>query len=118
MLINLTQHDIVLRAADGSDTTIKPSGAVARVASTPGAINGHYAGVPVYDAPTWGAVEGLPDPVGGTGYIVSGLVASRCADRVDVYSPGTGPADGAVRNDAGQIVAVTRLISAAAGGAK
>lgn len=117
MLINLTQHDIVLRAADGNDTTIKPSGSVARVASTPGAITGHYAGVPVYDAPTWGAVEGLPDPVGGIGYIVSGLVASRCPDRIDVYSPGTGPNDGAIRNTAGQPIAVTRLISAA-GGAK
>jgi hypothetical protein len=114
-LVNLTPHPLVLRSEDGREVVIPPSGVVARVASSPGSRRDVAAApvpVPVYDAPTWGAVEGLPEPDGASLFVVSALVAGRCAGRSDVVSPGTGPADGAVRNEAGHIVAVTRLVGA------
>jgi hypothetical protein len=111
-LVNLTPHAIVLRGPDG-DITVPPSGAVARVASTPGPAR-VQAGVPVpiADPPRWGAVEGLPEPSSGVLYVVGTMVAARAGDRGDVVSPGTGPADGAVRDADGRIVAVTRLVRA------
>jgi hypothetical protein len=112
ILINLTPHAICLRSADGADTVIPPSGTVARVSSTPGALEA-VAGipVPVAGAQTFGGVEGLPEPTPGTMFIVSALVLSALrGSRPDVVGPGTGPNDGAVRNDRGHIIAVTRLV--------
>lgn len=112
--VNLTPHAITLQSPDGSRTVVPPSGTVARVVSTPGTRLDCAAydavPVPLYDRPTWGAVEGLPPESDDTLYIVSALVAQRCGGRADVFAPGTGPADGAVRNAAGQIEAVTRLV--------
>lgn len=110
-LINLTPHAIVIRTPDG-DTTIAPSGTIARVSATPGAVH-DVAGFPcpVADPPVVGAVTGIPDAQDGVAYIVSGMVLSA-TDRADVFGPGTGPADGAVRNEDGHIIAVTRLIAA------
>lgn len=51
-------------------------------------------------------------PVDRPVYIVSALFAGRVNDRPDVMYPGTGPNDGCVRDDKGQVVAVTRLIRA------
>lgn len=115
-IINLTPHAVVIRAPSGASLTI-PSSGVARVGSTPGApLDGQVLmsdPQPVlYAAPTWGAVEGLPEPIPGTIYIVSAMVAARCVGRSDVFSPGTGPTDGAFRNESGQIEAVSRLIQA------
>lgn len=47
-------------------------------------------------------------------YLVSGMVLAHASvrGRVDVYAPGTGPNDGAIRNDKGQVEAVTRLLMA------
>lgn len=109
-LVNLTPHAIVLRDGNGTDHTIAPSGVVARVATIAGkpeAVDG--VPVPVAPAVRFGAVEGLPAPASGVAYIVSGIVGAACAGRSDVLVPGTGPADGAVRDDAGRIIAVTRL---------
>lgn len=108
---NLTPHAVTLRSAAG-DTVLPPDGLVVRVASTPGA-DADVPGlpVPVRGAPTWGAVEGLPAPQAGVVLIVSGLVLARISGRGDVVAPGTGPADGAVRDSDGRIVAVTRLIA-------
>lgn len=106
--VNLTPHAITVRTPDG-DKVFSPSGTVARVGSMPGALLDTIDGVPCYSAPVWGDVTGLPDPADGVAYIVSGLVASRVS-RPDVYSPATGPTDGAIRDDRGQIIAVTRLI--------
>lgn len=120
-LKNLTPHPIVLvgREITGpaewteTETTVPPSGTVARVGSIPGEVAERVAhGVPVMTAPTWGEVEGLPAPEPGVLLIVSGLVAGRCVGRADVVSPGTGPADEPIRNSDGQIFAVTRLIQA------
>lgn len=111
-ILNLTPHPIVLRTPEGEDITL-PSAGVARVATLPGNVE-HVPGlpVPVASAPAFGAIEGLPDPEPGTVFIVSGMVASRAFGRADVFSPGTGPADGAIRDAAGRIVAVTRLVRA------
>ena len=107
--LNLTPHALVLRAADGTDTTIAPSGTIARVGTTPGAQVGELNGIPLFGTIAFGEVEGLPAPAAETVYIVSGLVGGRVVGRTDVVVPGTGPNDGAVRNDKGHIIAVTRL---------
>jgi len=114
-VLNLTPHTITLRDSSGEDHTISSSG-VARVESTPGHVTdvlGDYGGTPVYSATEFGEVRHLPEPREGVVLIVSQLVASRVPGRRDVVYPGTGPHDGAVRDD-GRVVAVTRLISAAA----
>jgi len=111
IIINLTPHAIVLRSGDGFDTAIPASGTIARVTSTPGApaaVEGIP--VPVFGRDAYGEVTGLPAPAEGTFYIVSALVGSALAGtRDDVLVPGTGPQDGAVRDEKGLIVAVTRL---------
>lgn len=110
-IINLTPHAINLYDVNGNITTIEPSGSVARVDSTNGELIG-LAGIPcaTYEAPVWGDIEGLPPPTDDTIYIVSSLVASRIMDRDDVFSPGTGPKDEAIRDEKGRIIGVTRLI--------
>jgi hypothetical protein len=110
--VNLTPHALTLRATDGTDTIVPPSGAVARVGTVPGAAMGEAGGIALFSRTEFGAVEGLPEPEAGTIFIVSGLVAGRVFGRDDVFSPGTGPKDGAIRNEAGHIIAVTRLVQA------
>lgn len=110
-MVNLTPHPITLRASDGTDTII-PSSGVARVSSTPGVLE-TISGIPVPVAgpTTYGEVTGLPDPEPGVWYVVSAMVgAALHRTRRDVLCPGTGPQDGAVRDDSGRIVAVTRLV--------
>lgn len=111
-LVNCTPHALTLRTETGTDTVLPPSGTVARVTSTPGALETvPGVPVPVAGAQTFGAVVGLPEPTPGTLFVVSALVlAALKGSRPDVVGPGTGPNDGAVRNDKGQIVAVTRLV--------
>jgi hypothetical protein len=58
-------------------------------------------------------VEGLPPPERDTILIVSALLAVAVPGRTDVFYPGTGPGDGAVRDSQGRVQAVTRLIQAA-----
>lgn len=111
-LVNLTPHQIVLRAEDGTEMVLPPTGDVARVTSTPGPlVHAPQAGlpVPVYGGDRPGEIVGLPDPQRETLYIVSNVVADLVAERHDVVCPATGPQDGAIRNDQGQIIAVTRL---------
>ena len=110
-LVNLTPHALTLRA-DGTDHVLPPSGTVARVSSIPGALeNVSGVPVPVASATIFGDIEGLPAPVDGTLFIVSAMVLSALrGSRPDVVGPGTGPADNAVRDDKGRIVAVTRLV--------
>jgi len=107
-MINLTPHAITIRTPDGTDITIPPSGIVARVSTTDKVVGT----CPVTGAPivrrVFGDVTGLP--ADGTPCIVSALVLSAVPGRAGVYAPDTGPT--AIRNDAGQIVAVTRLVAA------
>lgn len=109
-IINLTPHPITLRDAEGVDHTFSSAG-VARVTSTPGARES-VAGVPVpvFGRDSFGEVIDLPDQADGVFYVVSGMVgAALSGSRSDVLVPGTGPKDGAIRNEAGHIVAVTCL---------
>lgn len=109
-IVNLTPHPLTLVSQSGTETVVLPEATPARVASTPGTGLDSPPEVALYSAPNWGAVEGLPTPVEGTIYVVSALVAGRVEGRPDVYSPGTGPKDGAVRDKQGRIIGVTRLI--------
>ena len=111
-LVNLTPHQIVLRAEDGCETELPAAGQVARVTSTPGPlIHSQQEGLPVqvYGADRPGDIVGLPEPQAETLFIVSNVVAGLVPERQDVVCPATGPQDGAIRDDQGQIVAVTRL---------
>lgn len=113
--VNLTPHPVTLFLANGEQQSIPASGQVARVSvksGQPREIEGIP--VPVLPAPEYGEVEGLPEPQPGRAYIVSGLVLARCIGRLDVFAPATGPQDGAVRDDAGRIVGVTKLCAAPA----
>src|SRR5690606_32558987 len=105
-LVNLTQHDIVVRREDGSELRVPPSGVVARVTVTAEPV-GTFAGVPVVRT-RYGEVEDLPAPRGGVQYIVSSLVRNAATGRTDLISPDTGP-ESAIRDDDGRIVAVRRF---------
>ena len=105
-MLNLTPHPITLQLPDGSRATYAPSGTVARVSATD-TDAGIVAGLPVIRR-TWGAVTGLPTD--GTPCMVSSLVLGALpAGTPNVYAPDTGPT--AIRNDAGHVVAVTRLVA-------
>jgi len=104
-MINLTPHVIVLRGADGSEHSFPPSGTVARVSTTDEVVD--Y--FPIYGVEVvttqYGEVTGLPDE--DVPCLVSAMVLERVKNRKHVYAPDTGST--AVRNDSGQVVAVTRL---------
>ena len=105
--VNLTPHDIVVQL-DAGTITIPASGIQARcsVFSVPaGTLKVDNIDIPV-NTVVYGNIVGLPDPHNDTIYITSSLVAQRAA-RPDVLAPDTGAS--AIRNDAGQIVAVTAL---------
>ena len=118
--INLTPHSLRLRInvantsaePDPTDIVVEPSGEIARVSMTPGSEEASVNGVSLYGATQFGEVQGLPAPQADTVYIVSALVGAQVSGRDDVVQPGTGPKDGTVRTDGGQIFAVTRLVRA------
>lgn len=112
MLVNLTPHAVSLRLPSGEILRLESQG-VARVATLP-AESSEVKGlpVPVLPSPAFGPVEGLPGPVEGTSFVVSGLVLAHCGGRRDVFAPATGPSDGAERNEKGHVTAVTRLVAA------
>lgn len=108
-VINLTPHPIVVRMQDGSDVVYPTSGIVARVSEKQmQASRDNLNGIPLVGKSVLDKVIDLPDRVDGTIYLVSGMVAQNVS-REDVYSPATGPNDGAIRNDKGHIIAVTKL---------
>lgn len=112
--VNLTPHAIVIALQSGR-VTVPPSGTVARVAQVQHeSVEVPGLPCPVVPSPTFGEVEGLPAPQPGVTHLVSALVLARCAGRSDCFAPATGPNDGVVRNDKGQVEAVTRLVAAPA----
>lgn len=113
-LVSLLPHPIVLALPSGERQTIAPSGAVARCAPPAAVLGDEGLPVPVARQGALGPVVGLPAPEDGVVFVVSGLVLGHpsLAGRRDVVAPGTGPADGAVR-EGGQVVAVTRLVGRA-----
>lgn len=114
-MINLTPHAIVIRLADNTDLTIAPEGVVARVSTS--SVEVEVEGVPVPVIRTqYGEVENLPtteEAKASGGILVSGLVLSRLGQEWTgvAFAPATGPNDGAVRNEKGHIVAVTKLVT-------
>ena len=87
--------------------TFQPSGIVPRVAVS-AAPCGDCDGLPLVTT-RFGTVEGLPDAEEGTWLVVSAIVLGALAGtRPDCVAPDTSPAS-AIRNDAGQIIAVRRL---------
>ena len=106
-MINLTPHEIVIRAPHG-DIVLPPSGIVARVATVEvGAGTFGAEAIPVVRR-TLGDVIGMPEA--GVPCIVSAMVAAAVPGRAGVFAPDTGST--AVRNASGQVLAVTRLVAA------
>jgi hypothetical protein len=110
MFTNLTPHALVFRNAAG-DRDLPPSGTGARVDTHVTPLR-TVLGMPLRSK-SLGQVTGLPDPDGVTVFVVSGMVLealrnSGCV-RTDVVAPATGPKDGAIRNEAGHVVAVTEI---------
>ena len=105
MLINLTPHAINLMA-DGETVTLKPSGIVARCATTRTQVDVLTVDgvqIPVNQI-GFGAVQGLPDPVNGVFFIVSSLVANAAKGRQDLLT-----VDDAVRDAGGNIIGCRAL---------
>lgn len=110
-ITNLTPHDVVVVADDGSEQTLTfpRSGVVAR------AVELRSKGHALADNMSVGTMvvryagfENLPDPQAGTGYVVSVLtaMAAQAAGRSvgDLYYPG-----GLVRDIAGQVIGCSAL---------
>lgn len=85
MLVNLTPHSVALIVADGTIRPILSTGqARCRAVAVP---DGDVDGIPAFRV-SYGDVTNLPDPVPGTYYIVSALVAQAVAPhRPDVLVP-------------------------------
>ena len=106
-MLNLTPHAITVRLPDGSDRTFPPSGVVARVVTYETSA-ANIDGMPTAYRRT-GKVEGLTLPVTEP-VLVSGMVLAELAGTDNVFAPDSGAT--AIRNAAGHIVAVTRLVRA------
>jgi hypothetical protein len=105
-LVNLTPHAINIANEDGEIVrVIPPSGTVARVTSK-AVPRPPIDGVPFVET-VLGKVEGLPNPDGGTYYIVSQFIISALPTWPNLVRPDTGPS--CLRDDNGQIVAVRAL---------
>jgi len=104
--INCTPHRIVLQTIS-KQINFEASGIIPRVET-------NYSEVEVIEDIPFvsvkkGKVVGLPDCKDNTVYIVSGLVFDTVSSfRIDVIAPDTG--ETAIRNEKGQIVAVTRFL--------
>jgi len=102
-IVNLTPHAISLQVGDRT-TIFHPSGTVARVSQVCVPTRDEIRGALVYSS-TFGEVD-MPGKESSTVYIVSGMVLTALAGcRSDVIAPKTDST--AIRNDQGQIVAVT-----------
>lgn len=108
MLINCTPHDVTARDCNGNLQTFPKSGKVARVKEI-FAPDGCIGDFDVRQGGCWGEVEGLPDPVYGTTYIVSAFVCQALKGyRYDLVCPDTGM--DVIRDDKGQIASVARFV--------
>jgi hypothetical protein len=104
-MLNLTPHEIVIRTEAG-EFRFPPSGTVARV-QTIEMVVGTLESFPVIRR-EMGQAEGLPDP--SIPCLVSAMVLSAVPNRPNTFAPDSGPT--AIRNEKGQIIAVTRLVAA------
>ena len=107
-MLNLTPHAITIRRSSGEEITLQPALLPARVKTTEQVDSiCPVAGVPIMRR-VFGSVSGLPDE--SVRCIVSALVLAAVPGRRNVFAPDSGPT--AIRNESGQVVAVTRLICA------
>ena len=108
--VNCTPHALNIEGLG----ELRPSGILPRVSKSfedglP--LHGVRVRKNIYDP---AAVVGLPDPVEGLNFVVSGMVMDALnglpahMQREDVFAPDTGP--DAIRNDKGHIVAVRGLV--------
>lgn len=101
-VLNLTPHDVNIMGAKGELlVTFPKSGMMARVAQSDKVVDTIIVdgiSIDVY-APSYGAVQDLPEPVEGTIYLVSLKVKEAAPDRLDLRVP-----YGAVRDAEGRIV--------------
>lgn len=101
--INLTPHAISFLNNDGNIIkVVEASGKLARLTTKTITVD-DFDGVPVTET-VYGEVEGLPDPIPNTIFIVSSLVAQRVPERQDVFIPNE-----SVRDDAGRIIGCKSL---------
>lgn len=113
-MLNLTPHAIQFQAADGTVVSFQPSGTVARVSTSTvevGTVTIFVQDIPVIKT-VYGEVTDVPalpcEP-----FLVSGMVLGRLGQEYTgvAFAPATGPADGAIRNEKGHIVAVTKFVT-------
>lgn len=97
VLVNLTPHDLNIVQIDGSVLTVAPSGVCPRCSSSEVA-DGTIGSLIQITRQTLGEVEGLPEMLPATFYIVSRLVASA-ANRPDLLVPGP-----LLRDDKGRVI--------------
>ena len=108
-LQNLTPHPLVFKTEEGGELTVQPAGFLARCeefSSPTGEITVDGVAIPVISK-AFGEIEGLPNPVRGTIYVVSALAAQAAwrAGRVaDVFCPGD-----PIRDAEGKIVGCRSL---------
>jgi len=101
-LLNLTPHDISVRDVDGEFFCIRPSGIVARCETEYNTVAQVVAGGDTFNIREryFNEPQNLPDPVEGTLYIVSRIVAEACANvRNDLLM-----VDGTIRSKDGRII--------------
>lgn len=106
VVVNHTPHPIVYQRPDGTRTTMPASRTTPRVSTVerPDDPVGEFACV----TQQAGDVEGLPAAAPGVFRIVSRMVFDAAPERCDLICPDTGA--GAVRDDKGRILAVTRFV--------
>ena len=110
---NLTPHAIIVRTVMNGDQIFQPSGEVARVAASTEVISITHLGTDIIRT-VYGEVEGLGVPSDyPEGVLVSGLVLGQLGPEWSciAFGPATGPRDGAIRDEKGHIVAVTKLVT-------
>lgn len=108
--VNLCPHTLTVAIEGNVENaiSIEPSGAIARVKVEQTEVNRIDGEIPVREN-VFGEVENLPEPSEDTVFIVSAMVLSTLKGiRPDVVGPDSGPS--AIRNEKGQIVAVTGFV--------
>lgn len=109
-MINLTPHAIKVQTPSGEVVSFEPAGTVARVDQEQVVVGTCPAtGVQIKADKTVGIV-GVPAP-GTSRFLVSAMVLAELGPEYSgwAFAPGTGPKDGAIRNEKGFIEAVTCL---------
>ena len=116
-LINLTSHAVTFSGIIDDQPqmiTIEQREPPARV-ETKSHERGMIDGCIPIQCQTLGDITGLPAPKANTVYVVSTIVLNALktqgSTRSDVIAPATGPRDNAIRNNDGQILAVTTFNS-------